>query len=160
MIPQIYFPVHSDIPPERKPEQGYIRMFPRNENRNEGTFAKTTLLGNLPFDRWTGSWYSLAHTVSRRKIPLRKFRFSSANANTGPACISAKLIPREFFPACIGCVPGGNAWMPWRPDMSRFEFSRHVFPRLLVQASARFTDVCQDFVVIAKRQMSSRNLEH
>ena len=24
-------------------------MFPRNENRNEGTFAKTTLLRNLPF---------------------------------------------------------------------------------------------------------------
>ena len=25
--------------PERKPERGYIRMFPRNENQNEGTFA-------------------------------------------------------------------------------------------------------------------------
>ena len=24
-------------------------MFPRNENRNEGTFAKTTLLRNRPF---------------------------------------------------------------------------------------------------------------
>ena len=34
--------VHSDVPPERKPERGYVRMFPRNENRNEGTFAKTT----------------------------------------------------------------------------------------------------------------------
>ena len=31
--------VHSDVPPERKPERGYIRMFPRNENRNEGTFT-------------------------------------------------------------------------------------------------------------------------
>ena len=31
------------FPPERKPERGYVRMFPRNENRNEGTFAKTTL---------------------------------------------------------------------------------------------------------------------
>ena len=29
----------ADVPPERKPERGYIRMFPRNENRNEGTFA-------------------------------------------------------------------------------------------------------------------------
>ena len=27
----------SDVPPERKPERGYICMFPRNENRNEGT---------------------------------------------------------------------------------------------------------------------------
>ena len=27
------------FPPERKPERGYIRVFPRNENRNEGTFA-------------------------------------------------------------------------------------------------------------------------
>ena len=29
----------ADVPPERKPERGYIRMFPRNENWNEGTFA-------------------------------------------------------------------------------------------------------------------------
>ena len=29
----------ADVPPERKPERGYTRMFPRNENRNEGTFA-------------------------------------------------------------------------------------------------------------------------
>ena len=31
--------VLPDVPPERKPERGYIRMFPRNENRNESTFA-------------------------------------------------------------------------------------------------------------------------
>ena len=31
--------VLADVPPERKPERGYVRMFPRNENRNEGTFA-------------------------------------------------------------------------------------------------------------------------
>ena len=31
--------VLADVPPERKPERGYIRMFPRNENRNEGTFG-------------------------------------------------------------------------------------------------------------------------
>ena len=30
--------VHSDVPLERKAERGYVRMFPRNENRNEGTF--------------------------------------------------------------------------------------------------------------------------
>ena len=54
--------VLADVPPERKPERGYIQMFPRNqnrnegtferfprnENRNEGTFAKTTLLRNRP----------------------------------------------------------------------------------------------------------------
>ena len=33
---------HSDVPLERNPERGYVHMFPRNENRNEGTFAKTT----------------------------------------------------------------------------------------------------------------------
>ena len=40
------------FPPEvafQIPERGYVRMFPRNENRNEGTFAKTTLLRNRPF---------------------------------------------------------------------------------------------------------------
>ena len=31
--------VWADVPPERKPERGYIRMFPQNENRNEGTFS-------------------------------------------------------------------------------------------------------------------------
>ena len=53
--------VLADVPPKRKPEQGYIRMVPRNENQNEGTvpsgreilnegtFAKTTLLRNRPF---------------------------------------------------------------------------------------------------------------
>ena len=35
--------VHSVVPPERKPQQGYVRMVLQNENRNEGTFAKTTL---------------------------------------------------------------------------------------------------------------------
>ena len=29
----------SQVTPERKPERGCVRMFPRNENRNEGTFA-------------------------------------------------------------------------------------------------------------------------
>ena len=31
--------VFADVLPERKPERGYVRMFPRNEKRNEGTFA-------------------------------------------------------------------------------------------------------------------------
>ena len=31
--------VLADVLPERKPERGNIRMFPQNENRNEGTFA-------------------------------------------------------------------------------------------------------------------------
>ena len=31
--------VLADVPPERKPEGGYIWMFPRNEKRNEGTFG-------------------------------------------------------------------------------------------------------------------------
>ena len=36
------------------------------------------------------------------------FSYIRASANTGPACIrEKKLIPRDFFPACIGFVPGG-----------------------------------------------------
>ena len=31
--------VSADVPPEQKPQRGYIRMFPRNKSRNEGTFA-------------------------------------------------------------------------------------------------------------------------
>ena len=41
--------VHSNVPPQRKPERGYGRMLPRNENGNEGTLAKTTLLRNRLF---------------------------------------------------------------------------------------------------------------
>ena len=32
--------VLADVPPEHKPERGCIRMFPRNENWNEGTLAR------------------------------------------------------------------------------------------------------------------------
>ena len=35
--------IHSDVPLERQLERGHVRMFPRNENQNEGTFAKTNL---------------------------------------------------------------------------------------------------------------------
>ena len=41
--------VHSDVPPERKQERGYIRMFPRNENKNEGTFAQNHPSTKPPF---------------------------------------------------------------------------------------------------------------
>ena len=41
--------VHSDVPPERKPERGYVRMFPRNEKPERGYFRQTTLLRNCPF---------------------------------------------------------------------------------------------------------------
>ena len=37
------------FPGTKKTERGYMRILPRNENRNEGTFAKTTLLRNRPF---------------------------------------------------------------------------------------------------------------
>ena len=45
--------VLADPPTERKSERGYIRLFPRNENRNEGTFAcspgtKTGTRGHSP----------------------------------------------------------------------------------------------------------------
>ena len=53
--------VHSDVPPERKPERGYVRMFPWNENRNEGTFAKTALLRNRPL------WGAKKHIKKKKR---------------------------------------------------------------------------------------------
>ena len=41
--------VHSDAPPGTITGTRVRCMFPRNENRNEGAFAKTTLLLNRPF---------------------------------------------------------------------------------------------------------------
>ena len=32
-----------------------------------------------------------------------------ASANTGPACLRAKIDSPRILPACIGFVPGGNA---------------------------------------------------
>ena len=35
--------VHSDVPPERKPERGYVRMFPRNESGTRAHSPKPPL---------------------------------------------------------------------------------------------------------------------
>ena len=48
--------VLADVPPERKAERGYIRMFPQNENRNAGAFecspgTKTGKTKRLPQDQ-------------------------------------------------------------------------------------------------------------
>ena len=72
----------ADVPPERKvergyvrmfpqnekPERGYVRMFPRNENQNEGTFAKTTFYEAALL---------LGHTPSTAGTFRKKFRRSS-----------------------------------------------------------------------------------
>ena len=48
-VPRTGTRVHSDVPRYQEPERGCIRMFPGTGTRNEGTFAKTTLLQNHPF---------------------------------------------------------------------------------------------------------------
>ena len=45
------------------PKGWFRRMFPRNENRNEGTFAKTTLLRNRPF---ISQWKKLSTVWPKR----------------------------------------------------------------------------------------------
>ena len=98
--------VSADVPPERKPERGYVRqnhpfgnrpfisqwpflvltkgwfpkgwfrrMFPRNENRNEGTLAKTTLLRNRPL--------SPSDPFSKR---IASHRFEAAKVGGGQTC--------------------------------------------------------------------------
>ena len=44
--------VHSDVPPERKPERGYVRMFPRNEKPERGYVRQTTLFLEVSNRRW------------------------------------------------------------------------------------------------------------
>ena len=46
-------------------------------------------------------------SYSAENDPSKIFSCIRASANTGPACIRAKIIPPEFLPACIGFVPGG-----------------------------------------------------
>ena len=53
------------------PKGWFRRTFPRNENRNEGTFAKTTLLRNRPF---ISQWKKCRGiVVTRRKLSRRLF---------------------------------------------------------------------------------------
>ena len=41
--------VHSDVPPERKPERGYVRMLPRNEKPERGHIRQNHPFGKPPF---------------------------------------------------------------------------------------------------------------
>ena len=113
--------VLADVPPERKPERGYIRMFPRNENRtegtcawdpqnenwNEGTFTKTTLCETallspgewrgLPSQQWSlkSFW-----PVWRRGFPWICQGFSSWGA-------------QSWMPARICAVMVARLWVTW-----------------------------------------------
>ena len=71
---------HSDVPPERNPEWGYVRMFPRKEKRNEGTFAKTTLLQNPPFYLPVNS----ACHSSAAQLPSQQGLFKGENPQPPP----------------------------------------------------------------------------
>ena len=133
--------VLADVPPERKPERGYIRMFPRNEkpqrgyvrmfprkeNRNEGTFAKTTLLRNRLF---ISQWFS--ETIFRQLPLVVAFGSSLYLSNKAPhppnppdswtdlgACHCAnaeryagKLNPSVYFPISTYKVQKSNSKLP------------------------------------------------
>ena len=68
--------VLADVPPERKLERGYIRMFPQNENRNGGTFAgsprtKTGTRVRLP----KPPLYEIAHMKMMMKENRERVRY-------------------------------------------------------------------------------------
>ena len=58
------------------PKGWFRRMFPGNENRNEGTFAKTTLLRNRPF---ISQWKELAWLPLQSLAVKKKLFFCCAN---------------------------------------------------------------------------------
>ena len=73
----------ADVPPERKPERGYVRMFPRNENRNEGTFAcspgtKTGTRVHSPKPPFYETTLLSPGELSPRPVGVGGFRNSSA----------------------------------------------------------------------------------
>ena len=81
--------VLADVPQERKPERGYIRMFPRNENRNEGTFAKTQV--NFAGDFFGGF---LLGKIFRRQKSTQK---SSAKFKSEFGSFAAKVHTARIF---------------------------------------------------------------
>ena len=67
----------ADVSPERKPERGYIRMFPRNENRNKGTFGcsartntGTRVRSHVPPERKNWNEGTFARTTLLRNCPF------------------------------------------------------------------------------------------
>ena len=64
----------------------FRRMFPRNENQNEGTFAKTTLLRNRPFiSQWVlyGAWNeNSSPPLISREISWDSVRFGRTQGNS------------------------------------------------------------------------------
>ena len=77
--------VLADVPPERKPEQEYIRMFPRSENRNEGTFGCSP--GNENRNEGTFAHFLRTMKTGTRvrspKPPFYKTALLSPNAYVG-----------------------------------------------------------------------------
>ena len=85
--------VLADVPPERKPERGYIRMFPRNENRNEGTF------GCSPRTK-TGTRVR-SHVPSERK-PERGHIRQNHPFTKPPFCLPVTLVGTVHFSPFTG----------------------------------------------------------
>ena len=87
------------------PKGWFRRMFPRNENRNEGTFAKTTLLRNRPFI----SQWGVRGTFRSFRIFLR----------IGFESLISKIWPTGFrlgslaWPALWNRTFTGGLWLPW-----------------------------------------------
>ena len=113
----------ADVPRERNPERGYIRMFPRNDNRNEGTLACShgtkTERGYL-----------------RQNQPFTKPPFLSPNVSeprTVLVCTSVSLISDDhtFLEAlCLWRILGVSVVKPLPPTLLRTPDCHAFFSRV------------------------------
>ena len=91
-----------DVPPERKPERGYIRMFPRDENRHEGTS------GCCPGTK-TGT-RARSHVPPERK-PKRGHICQNHPFTKPPCCFLSKL--KHYCCLFTESLSLWSAWLTW-----------------------------------------------
>ena len=112
--------VLADVRPERKPERGYIRMFPRNENRNEGAF------GCSPERKPERAYVCQNHPFAKPPfyLPMRLLGLSIWLA----AEIYHQLHANLVFQACISflsCLRKGNVRKRWQFPISFYRRVSH-----------------------------------
>ena len=96
-----------DVPLERKPERGHIRIFPRNEKGNEGKFAcsperKTGTRARLPKPRfWKTALLSRREIMERRK-PIKKNHIKEFGGRDAPEASQGQTRDVPRTPATFG----------------------------------------------------------
>ena len=111
-----------------------VQTYPlaRNINNSPGIFSCIRAGANTGATCIRPEIISLKNLANMQKMTPQKYFLARIQA---PHVFAEKLIPQEFFPACIGFVPGGIVWI-------------HIFILLNVALVnlLKFNEICRLFV--------------